>query len=113
MLKVASIIAIFLGEAIAIYAEVFSSKVMDKEFLWGLFTKSLLLMLVGCVLLLFGYIIGVRSFHNIWVVSVISITSILVAEPAFNYLIFQQLPTPGAFIGLILGIVGLGAALFY
>jgi len=107
-MKILSIALIFLGESIAIYAEVFSSKLMmaSQNILWGIFTKSLFLMIVGCVMLLFGYILGVRIFNSIWIVSVISITSILVAEPVLNYVLFQTLPTRGPLIGLILGILG-------
>ncbi len=107
-MRILSIVLIFIGESIAIYAEVFSSKLMinSQNILWGIFTKSLSLMIIGCILLLFGYILGTRSFHSIWIVSVISITSILIAEPILNYIIFQELPARGALIGLIFGILG-------
>ncbi len=103
------IIAIFLGETVAIYAEIFSSKAssLGSGFSWLIFGRGLALMIFGCLLLLLGYIFGFKTFKNIWIVSVISITSILIAEPILNYLIFQQLPTKGALMGLILGIIGL------
>ena len=54
-----------------------------------------------------------KAFKNIWIVSVISITSILLIEPVLAYFIFDQLPTKGAAIGLVLGAIGLYLALFY
>jgi hypothetical protein len=49
---------------------------------------------------------GYRSFRNIWIVSALSITSILIMEPLIGYLVFQQLPTRGALFGLLLGAAG-------
>jgi hypothetical protein len=53
--------------------------------------------------------IGYKSFKNIWVVSALSITSILIMEPLIGYIIFQQLSTRGALVGLLLGAVGFAA----
>lgn len=64
-------------------------------------------------LLIAGYMIGVRAFQNIWIVSAVSITSILVIEPVLDYVVFQQLPTTGAVIGLVFGAAGFLAALVF
>jgi hypothetical protein len=55
---------------------------------------------------------GLKIFKNIWIVSVISITSILIIEPFIAYFIGGQLPTKGAIIGLVFGVLGFAAALF-
>jgi hypothetical protein len=57
--------------------------------------------------------VGYRVFKNIWIVSAISITSILITEPILNYLIFHELPTKGALAGLILGVIGFVLALLF
>lgn len=109
------LLVIFFGESLAIYAEIFSSKEasLNYQFSWLLFSKGLGIMIIGCVLLLAGYIMGYRVFKNIWIVSAISIASILITEPILNYLIFQQLPTKGALAGLVLGVIGLALSIFF
>ncbi|MBI1969695.1 hypothetical protein HYS48_03285 [Candidatus Woesearchaeota archaeon] len=77
-----------------------------------IFLKMFLIMILGGGFLIAGYMLGFQAFQNIWVVSVVSITSILVIEPILAYTIFQQLPTKGAFLGLILGVLGFMAAVF-
>ena len=47
---------------------------------------------VGAFVLLLGYLLGIRSFKSIWVVSVISTASVLVCEPVFAYFVFRTLP---------------------
>jgi hypothetical protein len=67
---------------------------------------------VAGFLLLTGYILGLAAFKNIWIVSAISISSILIFEPAMDYIVTQQLPTRGALVGLIFGALGIVSALF-
>jgi len=43
--------------------------------------------------LLFGYMIAYSGFKNIWIVSVVSITAILVLEPLLAWTFFHELPT--------------------
>lgn len=69
-------------------------------------------MLAAGILLLVGYMLGLKAFENIYIVSVVSITSILVLEPLLAFLVLHQLPTRGAVVGLVLGGVGLFSALF-
>ncbi|MEM5778032.1 MAG: hypothetical protein QXK49_00160 [Candidatus Aenigmatarchaeota archaeon] len=57
-------------------------------------------------MLILGYIFGFSSFKNIWIVSIISITSILISEPILAYTFFHQMPTTGALIGLVFGVLG-------
>jgi hypothetical protein len=65
-------------------------------------------LIIACAgaLLIGGYILGYSAFKNIWIVSVLSMTSILVTEPFISYAIFHQLPTKGAWLGLGFGVIG-------
>lgn len=112
--KFYTILIILLGEILAIGAEVYAAKyfVVDNAKFSSAFFRALPFIILGSVLLLAGYMWGLKSFKNIWIVSAISITSILITEPFMNYLITGQLPTLGAVVGLILGFLGFIAALF-
>jgi len=112
--KLLTILIIFLGEVFAILAEVVAAKYyfQNNEKFLNIFLKALPIIVIGCVLLLVGYMLGLRAFKNIWIVSAISITSILITEPIVDYTITHQLPTTGALIGLVLGFLGLVSAVF-
>ena len=111
--KLLAIILIFVGEAVAILAEMIAARQYgNNRPLLQLFLKMFLMFAVGGGFLVAGYMLGYKSFQNIWTVSVISITSILVIEPVLAYAVFQQLPTRGALIGLIFGVLGFTAAVF-
>jgi len=108
------ILLIFIGEATAIFAETVAAKkyaTVSLSFL-PIFFKMLLLIILASGFLVAGYMLGIRAFKNIWIVSVISITSILIVEPILNFTIFSQLPTKGALVGLVLGILGFLSAMF-
>jgi hypothetical protein len=77
------------------------------------FLKMFLVMVIAGGFLIAGYMLGFRAFKNIWVVSVISITSILVIEPILAYAVFRQMPTTGAIVGFVFGVLGAIAALFF
>lgn len=107
-LALIAIALIFLGESVSIVAEMISSH--SANFggnAWNAFFMMFLVITVAGALLIAGYILGFSAFRNIWIVSVTSIVSILIMEPLLAYLVFRQLPTLGAAIGLILGMAGL------
>lgn len=112
--KVLVIVLIFVGETLGIYAELSSAR--TRYFATGsflqIFIKMFLVMTVAGAFLISGYMLGFKSFQNIWIVSAISITSILIMEPIAAYAFFKQLPTTGALVGLILGALGFSATLF-
>ncbi len=114
MNKLLPIIILFICEVLAILAEITAAKyfALDGNSFWKGFFRSLPIILLGAILLVGGYMLGLKAFKNIWIVSAISITSILIAEPIINYTITNQLPTKGALIGLIFGVLGFIAALF-
>jgi len=103
-LKISAVILVFLGELFAIYAETFGVK---QEMFSSGFWKITLLMTFGGILLILGYIYGYKAYQNLWVITVVSITTLLIAEPLVIYFFFNQTPTLGALIGFILGIIGL------
>jgi hypothetical protein len=114
MSKLLPIIIIFTGETFAILSEIIGAKafgINNNAFL-KTFIRVIPIMLLGSILLVAGYMLGLKNFKNIWIVSVVSFTSILIAEPITNYTITRQLPTKGALIGLIFGVLGFIAALF-
>ena len=113
-LKVLAIISLFVGEGFGVYAEIIAAKgSLTAAQPFYIFLKSVLLIIFSAVFLIGGYIMGIRSFHNIWIVSVLSITSILLIEPVLDYVIFNQIPTQGAFVGFALAVAGFAATIFF
>jgi hypothetical protein len=113
--KILSIFLLFLGESLAIYAEIIAARTYSlnsKPFL-QIFLKTFIIIVFAGVFLLVGYMLGINAFKNIWIVSVTSITSILIMEPILAYTIFQQLPTKGAIIGFILGVIGFVSSILF
>lgn len=111
-IKILIILLIFCGEALAILAEMIAARAYINQPIFQAFLKVVLIMIVGGCFLVLGYILGLRFFQNIWIVSVVSITSILIMEPMIIYSIFHQLPSRGTLIGFILGVLGFCSALF-
>lgn len=112
--KILVVLILFLGESLAIYAEMVAARthsISSQPFL-QIFLKVFLIIIVGSGLLVAGYMQGFKAFKNIWIVSVISITCILIMEPILAWTIFRQTPTKGALVGLILGALGFVSALF-
>lgn len=114
-IKIFVILLLFIGEALAIYAEMLAAKAYSNsgQPLLKIFLKMFLIFIVSGGFLILGYALGFKAFKNIWIVSVASITSILIIEPVLALAIFQQSPTKGAFIGLVLGAMGFMTAIFY
>jgi hypothetical protein len=99
---------LFLGEALSVYAEMLAAQTHEANthsFL-SIFSKATLAIAFAGAFLIAGYMIGYKGFKNIWIVSALSITSILIMEPLLAYLLFKQLPTKGAALGLGLGALG-------
>lgn len=98
--KLIAILLLIIGEAISIYVELILAK-GNRNIL-----SMSLIFILATPFLLYGYMLGYSVFKNIWVVSVISITSILIIEPVLAYSIFKELPSKGALLGLIFGALG-------
>lgn len=107
--KFLAIFLIIFGEFLTIYAEIFGAKLVSlsepgKLVNW---ITPVLLVVVGSLALLSGYVVGILGFKDIWIVTAISVTAILVAEPVLAYYFFQTPPSMNALIGFSLGGLGL------
>ncbi len=117
-IKILSIVLLFLGEALSIYAELNFAEILlhpgitPKETVLT-FIKMILVITLGGIFLLGGYYLGYFSFKNIWIISVVSITAILIADPFLAYTFFKQIPERGSIIGLTLGVLGMIATLVF
>ncbi len=103
---------IFCGEALAIGAELWASKYVAQGEKWGqAFFILMIPMVLGGALLLLGYMYGYYHLKNIWWIAAASIASIVIVEPIVAVLLFQEMPTLGAGVGLTLGLLGLFAVI--
>lgn len=110
--KLIAILILFCGEALSVYSEMIAARThaVSDQHVFPIFLKGFLVISCAGACLIAGYMIGFKYFKNIWIVSALSITSILIMEPLIGYLVFQQLPTKGAVIGLLFGVAGFVAA---
>jgi len=115
LIKVLVIVLVALGEGFAIFAEMWAAKHYSGTgtSFWQVLLKMFLVFAIGGSLLIAGYMFGLKAFKNIWIVSVTSITSIVILEPILAYFFLQQVPTTGATIGFILGVIGLFVAVIF
>lgn len=110
MHKLIPILFLFAGECLAIYSEVIAAK--NIQTFSSTFWKMSLLMAIAGFFLIAGYMLGMKYIQNIWIVGTVSIASIVIAEPVITYILFQELPSKGPFIGFVLGILAILSALF-
>lgn len=110
---IVTIILLILGEGLAILAEILGAKkaTAPHRKIVPIFISMLLVLNLGGVASLIGYIIGIAILSNIWIIGIVDITSILIIEPVLDYFIFKQFPTKGAAIGFVLGALGFASAL--
>ena len=108
-----TLLLIFSGETLSIAAEFVASKKQLPLVGHAIraYAGPVGLVTLGGVLLIAGYAIGFHHLRNIWIISAVSIGSILIVEPTFALLMFNQLPSRGAAIGFVLGVAGLIIAL--
>lgn len=102
--KLITTLLLFSGESLGIYVEIIAAK--NAGALGDILIKMIICMFLAVFSLVAGYVVGIKYFQNIWIVGVISITSIIIVEPIMTYLIFHEMPNRGALIGLVLGILG-------
>jgi len=115
IIKIAAIALLFAGETLTIIAELIASKHIEeiRAGQYGMLLAMLALGIVGVCMLILSYVFGYSSLKNIWIVTAISIGSIIIVEPILAWLLFHQVPTLGSTIGLVLGILGILSALFF
>jgi hypothetical protein len=104
--KTFSIVLILIGEAVSILAEMLAAKFQEMaSFNTTFFVNSALFAVAGFSLI-GGYMIGYKAFSNIWIITVISITSLLFLEVIIGYTVFREPLTLGALLGFLCGILG-------
>ena len=106
------LLLIALGEIAGIAAEMFVVRgATNGGIPWALVLRYFPLMVIAGACLLFGYILAYREIQNIWIVSAVSISSIMIVEPTLDYLLFDELPTKGAWVALSLAVIAIVFAL--
>lgn len=106
-----AVLLIVVGEALSILSEMIAAKSYNNSRLTGIYTSSVLTFAVSGLALIAGYMIGYKAFANIWIITVISITSLLLIEVALGFILFSERPTLGAMLGFACGAVGFLLAL--
>lgn len=112
--KIIAVILLILGEVLSVYAEMIAAKdpFVNYQYSFHIFVKNFLLFSFAGGFLILGYMLGVNAFKNIWIVTAVSVTSILIVEPLLAYTLYHQLPTKGAMVGMFLGTIGLITTIF-
>ncbi|HQT92179.1 MAG TPA: hypothetical protein PL001_09155 [Candidatus Kryptobacter bacterium] len=112
--KFIAVLLIFMGETLSIGAELIAARrfVAHGSEYASIFLYMFTLITIGGALLVLGYMFGYVYLKNIWIIAAISVGSILIVEPLLTVLLFKQLPTMGAAIGLGCGVLGIFASLF-
>ncbi len=103
--KVLAVLLLLCGEAVSIGAELVASKrvVAHTGDYLSIFLWATLAIVIGGALLVAGYMLGYVYVKNIWVIAAVSVGSILIVEPILILILFREVPTTGALIGLVLG----------
>lgn len=108
LLGVSALGLMVIGEFCAIYSEVVTAKLAQAgDGSWQALTMPVVLMCFAGLCLLGAYWLGYRAVGDIWVVTVVSITSLLLLEPVVIWGLFHEAPGRGALIGFCLGALGM------
>ncbi|WP_054063206.1 hypothetical protein ACMGT0_17455 [Pseudomonas sp. RHF3.3-3] len=96
------------GEFCAIYSEVVTARLAQTgNVSWEAFSVPVLIMCLAGLCLLGAYWLGYAAVGDIWVVTVVSVTSLLILEPLVVWSLFGEVPGRGALIGFCLGALGM------
>lgn len=108
LLGVSALGLMVLGEFCAIYSEVVTAKLAQTgSHSWDAFAVPVVLMCFAGLCLLGAYWLGYVVVGDIWVVTVVSVTSLLLLEPIVVWWLFHEAPARGALIGFCLGALGM------
>ncbi|MCF5026113.1 hypothetical protein CQ014_13260 [Pseudomonas lurida] len=108
LLGVSALGLMVVGEFCAIYSEVVTAKLAHAgDGSWQGFIMPVVVMCFAGLCLLGAYWLGYRAVGDIWVVTVVSITSLLLLEPVVIWALFHEVPGRGALIGFCLGALGM------
>jgi uncharacterized membrane protein len=100
------LLLLVLGEAIFVYCEMMIAKGSNILLMF-------IISLIAGSIVIAGYYYGYKYGQNIWIVTATSIGSILVTEPIISWSLFHEIPTRGATLGLIFGVIGLMSTLTF
>ena len=108
-LKALFLVLILIGEAMAIYSEVIAAKEYNnlRTMAWMLWWIT-----VAGFFLIPGYMLGMKMFKDIWLVSVVSIVCVLICEPILVWSVFKEVPSLGSILGFVFGMVGFACTMF-
>lgn len=110
-MKFIILLAIFIGEFLFIFFEIYLAGKFRTGGNTADITKTILLVVPWAVifslLILWGYIYGYKYFEKIWIITIISWSSILIIEPVLNYLIFKELPVGNTLVASVLAVVAI------
>ena len=108
LLGVSALGLMVIGEFCAIYSEVVTARLAQAgDGSWQGFIMPVVVMCFAGLCLLGAYWLGYRAVGDIWVVTVVSVTSLLLLEPVVIWVLFQEFPGRGALIGFCLGALGM------
>jgi hypothetical protein len=113
--KIGILFLIGSGEALMIAAQIYGARQSAAGLLdsvvsltkWPLYAT-----LVGALLVLSGYLAGIRVFQQIWLVTLTSWTAVVLAEAIIAYSLFGTLPEGRVLVGILLVLVGFGVSTF-
>ncbi len=105
-----AVLFLFFGEFLAIWAELFIAR---SGGIWRDWLIAFVGITVGGLFLLIGYFLGYQLFKSLWLVAVISIASIAIAEPILIYGVYNEVPSWGAMVGLCLAIAAITVAVVW
>lgn len=110
-MKFAVLAAIFGGEFIGVFLEIFLANKFRASGSFPHIFKNLLLLIplfiISFFLLLLGYIYGFRAYQRIWVITIVSWSSIVLVEPVLNYFLFHELPSGNTLLAAILALAAI------
>ena len=115
ILQILVLATLFIGESFYLYSEMFVARhSASGTFGSKIFAIAMLLVMIGGMLFLLAVSKGIIAFdRNIWIIAVMSIAAIVIMEPVLAWIFFRQIPSIGAIIGFILGVIGLLMAVFF
>ncbi|MEK7063210.1 MAG: hypothetical protein AAB955_00795 [Patescibacteria group bacterium] len=107
-------LCIFFGEVLVIYSEQIGARLygVQAATFGTAFLYAIAPAIMGAALLVVGYMLGVKYHQNVWAVTALSLSSILIVEPLFNYFYIGHIPELGSALGFVFGALGILAVTF-
>lgn len=113
LLGVSAVGLMVLGEFCAIYSEVVAARLAHTgNTSWPDLAFPVLIMCFAGICLIGAYWLGYLAVGDIWMITVVSVTSLLLLEPLVIWSVFRELPGRGTLIGCCLGALGMLSAVF-